>query len=166
MDKMELYRVLDISEPDEFTYYENMASLLEEDQLIEQNLLDDLLREVDLDHFKMLLQSYFDEFLNRIPDEESDLYFLADTMRRSVTGCEDPESISDAIYHFRKWYVITPSVRDVNTGEEICVRDARYNISAASFLGKKPEYDFRKAFDYDMDGYDVSVRDMIEAADR
>ena len=84
MDKTEFYNVLDISDPEEFTYYENMASLLEEDQTIEQNLIDDLLREVDFTQFRDLAKSYFEEFLNRVPDEETDLYFLADTMRRSV----------------------------------------------------------------------------------
>ena len=113
MDKTEFYNVLDISDPEEFTYYENMASLLEEDQTIEQNLIDDLLREVDFTRFRDLAKSYFEEFLNRVPDEETDLYFLADTMRRSVVGCEDPESLADAIYRFRKWYIVrgTISVR-------------------------------------------------------
>ena len=112
MDKTEFYNVLDISDPEEFTYYENMASLLEEDQTIEQNLIDDLLREVDFTRFRDLAKSYFEEFLNRVPDEETDLYFLADTMRRSVVGCEDPESLADAIYRFRKWYIVEPSVID------------------------------------------------------
>ncbi len=165
MDKTEFYNVLDISDPEEFTYYENMASLLEEDQTIEQNLIDDLLREVDFTRFRDLAKSYFEEFLNRVPDEETDLYFLADTMRRSVVGCEDPESLADAIYRFRKWYIVEPSVIDRNTGEEICVRDARYNISAAAFLGEKPEYDFHKAYNYEIDGYDVSVQDMVEGTE-
>ena len=112
-----------------------------------------------------MAKSYFEEFLNRVPDEETDLYFLADTMRRSVVGCEDPESLADAIYRFRKWYIVEPSVIDRNTGEEICVRDARYNISAAAFLGEKPEYDFHKAYNYEIDGYDVSVQDMVEGTE-
>ena len=58
-----------------------------------------------------------------------------------------------------------PSVIDRNTGEEICVRDARYNISAAAFLGEKPEYDFHKAYNYEIDGYDVSVQDMVEGTE-
>ena len=165
MDKTELYEILDISEPEDFTYYENVAALLEEDRVIEQNLIDDLLREVNLATLKELIQSYFEEFLNRIPDDETDLYFLADTMRLSLSGCEEENQLSDAIYRFRKWYVLDPSVRDRNTGEEICVRDARYNISASNFVGEKPEYDFSKAYNFEMDGYDVSLRQMMEGAE-
>ena len=59
MDKTEFYNVLDISDPEEFTYYENMASLLEEDQTIEQNLIDDLLREVDFTRFSGFWRNLF-----------------------------------------------------------------------------------------------------------
>ena len=43
MDKVRFYRVLDIESPEEFQYYENLASLLEEDEFIEENLIKDLL---------------------------------------------------------------------------------------------------------------------------
>ena len=165
MDKIELYNILDISEPEDFTYYENMAALLEEERVIEQNLLDNLLDEVDFDTFRDLIKSYFEEFLNRIPEEETDLYFLADTMRRSLVGCEEPHQLSDAITRFRKWYVLDLSVRDRNTNEEISVCQARYNISAASILGEKAEYDFQNSYNFEMDGYDVSVHDMIDGVD-
>ena len=51
MDKTGLYRKLDIDTIDEFRYYENMASLLEEDDYIEVNLIRDLLREVNKEVF-------------------------------------------------------------------------------------------------------------------
>lgn len=165
MDKTEFYDILDISEPSEFSYYENVAALLEEERLIESNLIDDLLREVDFDDFRDLIKSYFEEFLNRIPEEETDLYFLADTMRRSLMGCEESKQLSDAIGRFRKWYVLEPSVQDQETGEEISVCQARYNISAAAMLGETVQYDFGKAYRFEMDGYDVSVRDMIDGVE-
>ena len=43
MDKTVLYRKLDIDTIDEFRYYENLASLLEEDDFIEENLIIDLI---------------------------------------------------------------------------------------------------------------------------
>ena len=51
MDKVRFYRVLDIESPEEFQYYENLASLLEEDEFIEENLIKDLLKDWD-DGFK------------------------------------------------------------------------------------------------------------------
>ena len=43
------------------------------------------------------------------------------------------------------------------TGSELSVRDARYNIVAAGFLGEKTDYDFRNALDYSVEGYDVRI---------
>lgn len=162
MDKTELYRVLDIENADEFKYYENVASLLEEDQMIEQNLLDNLLSEIDLDQFKELMVSYFDEFLSKIPDDEPDLYVMTETLLRALNGKEDAHGLADWIYHFRKWYVIDTSVTDRETGRELNVRDARYNLSAAKFTGEHPDYDFSRIYMTDMDGYDMLVSDMID----
>ena len=56
-------------------------------------------------------------------------------------------------------------VIDLLTGDDLSVRDARYNIIAADLLGEETRYDFRAASSFDSGGYDVRVLDMIAAAD-
>ena len=70
---------------------------------------------------------------------------------------EDISILADEIERFRKWYVHDLNVFDRKKGEELSVRDARYNILAAGFLGEDYDYDFRLALDYPVDGYDVRI---------
>ena len=164
MDKTGLYRKLDIDTIDEFRYYENMAALLEDDDYIEENLIKDLIREVDKSVFAEHMDSFYEQFLNNLPDDETELYITVDSIRRAVTGLiaedmtdEDISALAEEIVRFRKWYVHDLNVFDRIRGEELSVRDARYNILAAGFLGEKYDYDFRTALDYTVEGYDVRI---------
>lgn len=169
MDKTELYTKLDIDTIDEFKFYENLASLLEEDDFIEENLIKDLIREVDKSVLAEHMDSYYEGFLNNIPDKETDLYILVESMKRMVAGLisedmssEDINALAEEIMRFRKWYVLDTNVFDKTTGSELSVRDARYNILAAKFLGDTIDYDFRTALDYNVDGYDIRITDIID----
>ena len=70
---------------------------------------------------------------------------------------EDISALAEEIVRFRKWYVHDLNVFDRIRGEELSVRDARYNILAEGFLGEKYDYDFRTALDYTVEGYDVRI---------
>ena len=164
MDKTGLYRKLDIDTIDEFRYYENMAALLEDDDYIEENLIKDLIREVDKSVFAEHMDSFYEQFLNNLPDDETELYITVDSIRRAMTGLiaedmtdEDISALAEEIVRFRKWYVHDLNVFDRIRREELSVRDARYNILAAGFLGEKYDYDFRTALDYTVEGYDVRI---------
>ena len=164
MDKTGLYRKLDIDTIDEFRYYENMAALLEDDDYIEENLIKDLIREVDKSVFAEHMDSFYEQFLNNLPDDETELYITVDSIRRAMTGLiaedmtdEDISALAEEIVRFRKWYVHDLNVFDRIRGEELSVRDARYNILASGFLGEKYDYDFRTALDYTVEGYDVRI---------
>lgn len=164
MDKTVLYKKLDIDTPDEFKYYENLAALLEEDDYIEENLIKDLIREVDREQLAEHVDSYFEDFLKNLPDDENELYMTVDNIARSISGliaddmsAEEITALAEAISGFRKWYVHDLNVFDKLSGEEINVRDARFNIMAAKFLGEDHDYDFRTACTYVPDGYDVLI---------
>ena len=164
MDKTGLYRKLDIDTIDEFRYYENLAALLEEDDYIEENLIRDLIREVDKSVLAEHMDSFYEQFLNNLPDDETEMYITVDSIGRAMTGMiaedmtdEDITALADEIARFRKWYVHDLNVYDRIKCEELSVRDARYNILAAGFLGEKYDYDFRTALDYSVEGYDVRI---------
>ena len=172
MDKIRFYRILDIDSADEFSYYENLAALLEEDDFIEENLIKDLMRSVDKEKLAEHMDSYFDGFLDHLPDNETDLYILVESIGRAFSGLiydgmsdSDIEALASEIARFRKWYVHDQNAFDRLTGEETSVRDARYGIAAAKLLGEKADYDFRSALDYGLDGFDVRIADMIDPSD-
>ena len=168
MDKVRLYRILDIDHPDEFQYYENLSALLEEDEFIEENLIKDLVRSVDKERLAEHIESYFEEFLRHIPDSETDLYVLVESMKRAFEGLifegmddSDISDLSSELLKFRRWYVHDLNAFDRISGREVSVRDARFGIAAARLLGDKADFDFRPALDYDLEGFSVRVADMI-----
>ena len=169
MDKTLFYKKLNIDTIDEFKYYENLAALLEEDDYIEENLIRDLIREVDKDVLAEHMDSFYEGFLNNLPDDESELYIIVDSIKRMMSGLIDEDMDADAvnslaseIARFRKWYVHDLNAFNKLSGEETSVRDARYDIVAAGFLGEPCSYDFRTALDYDIDGYDMRISDFAE----
>ncbi len=168
MTKAELYRILDIDGPDEFVYYDNYASLLEEEAYIEPELISELFREVQADIILDMSDTYFEEFLKSIPDDESGLYILVENIKRAFSGLigenmsvESASILADEVVRFRKWYVLDQLALERNSGKEVSVRDARFDILAAKYTGEEFSYDFDNALDYELDGYDVPVADMI-----
>lgn len=171
MDKTIFYTILDIDDASEFQFYENMASLLEEDEYIETNLIKDLVKDVNKDSLAELTEGYFEELLKMIPDEETDLYIAVESMKRALAGmissdmeADEVAIFSDELQKVRKWYVHDLLVFDMNNGTECCVRDAIADIGAAKLLGGSCSFDFRLASQIDIDGYDVRLQDMVEDA--
>jgi hypothetical protein len=167
MDKTELYRKLDIDTIDEFRYYENLASLLEDDDFIDENLIKDLIKDVDKTVLAEHMDSFFEQFLNNLPDDETELYITVDSIGRAVTGMisekmttEDIALLADELSRFRKWYVHDLNAFNRIKVEPVSIRDARYDILAAGFLGEKYDFDFRRALDYTVEGYDVRITDL------
>lgn len=164
MDKTILYKKLDIDTIDEFRYYENLASLLEIDEYIEENLIRDLIREVDKEVLAEHMDSFYEQFLSNLPDNESELYYTVDSIGRAMSGMISPDmtqddvtALAEEISRFRKWYVHDLNVFDRIKGIALSLRDARYNYLAAGFLGEKTDYDYRNALDYSVEGYDVRI---------
>ena len=169
MDKTTFYNILDINNPEEFTYYENFAAMIEADDYIESNLIKDLLKDLDMDTLLECSDNYFEEFLKAIPDDESNLYMTVESIKRAFSGMmaaelttDEINVLADEIVRFRKWYVLDTLVFDRIGGLELSVRDARYDIQAAKLLGEKTDYDFRLAYDYEVEGYDVRIADIID----
>lgn len=171
MDKVRFYRLLDIDSADEFQYYENLSALLEEEEYIEENLIKDLIRNVDKEKLAEHMNSYFDGFIDHLPDNETDLYVMVESMGRVFDGLifedmsdADIDALASEILKFRKWYVHDLNAFNKLTGEETSVRDARFDLAAAKLLGEEADYDFRLALDYDIDGFDVRIADMLGAS--
>lgn len=168
MHKSDLYQLLEIEEPQDFEYYENVETLLEGDEYIEQSLIHDLLSEIDMNIFGELTDSYFAELIRKLPEEEMEFYLTLLNIRRKFSGIinthmtdADFSELANEIVKFKKWFTQDSTVVDCNTSEKICPRDAIYNFYASKFGGKKCDYEFLEACTYDIDGYDFNIGDLI-----
>ena len=169
MDKTRLYHILDIESPEEFQYYENLAALLEEDEFIEENLIKDLVKDVDKERLAESMNSYFEEFLRHVPEDENELYMTVESIMRVFDGMifedmgeHEINELAAEITKFRKWYVHDLNAFNRLNAEECNIRDARYDIVAAGLLGDDFDYDFRTALDYELEGFSVRVADIID----
>lgn len=172
MDKVELYRLLDIKDPEEFKYYENVAALIEDDRYIESNLIKDLFKDIDIEVLSESLGNYFEEFLKNIPDSENELYITVDQIKRVLLGLikdemsiDEIDALTNEFVKFRKWYSLDKLVFDKTNQTEISVRDSIFNILASKFIDEKCDYDFRLAELYDFEGYDILVSDIINSTE-
>ena len=170
MDQEKFYKILDIDDPSEFIYYENVAALYEEDSAIENELISNLLSKIDMSVLLESTESYFEEFLRNLPEDESEMYLTVDSIKRELTGnmnedmtTEEIETLTEDIQKFRKWYALDTLIHDKLNGEDVSVRDARFGIVAAKLLGEEYSYDFEPALNYDLKGYEVKIGDLVNA---
>ncbi|MBR0374813.1 MAG: hypothetical protein IJH91_09845 [Mogibacterium sp.] len=168
MDLQEFFEIIDICDPEEFKYFENLAALLEADGYIPTEHIQTLLSGIDSELYGEFLETYFDEFLEEIPDEETDFYVAVENIKRTLLGAFPMDHNADNMYEyaellnrFRKWYLEDRDVIRLTDGADVSVRDARYDLRAAELLGEDVRYDFRAATTFDAGGYDVLVSDMI-----
>lgn len=175
MDKDKLYQMLDIEEPEDFQYFENIASLLECDEEIGYDDLYALLKDVDKDQLAQLIHDYFEELSDYVPEDATDLFILLDNIKLSLIGMaknSDEErvmaSLTEELNRFRTWYSLDSSVIcttvDDKREEEHTVRDAIALSRIEKLQGDKYAYDFTRCADYPLDEYIMSFADIVSQA--
>ena len=155
MDRERLYEILDIEEPAEFDYFENIAALLECDENIGYEELYGLLQEVDKETLSMLIDNYFEELSDFLPEDDADFYLKIDQIRRSLVGLAKSSddknvlgSLAEELDRFRRWYAAESQVicSDLETGSDEIhpLRDALALARMEKLDGDKYYYDFER----------------------
>ena len=177
MDREELYELLDIEEPADFEYFENLAALLECDEYIDFDEIYALMEGVNMESLVTLLDNYFEEVTDFIPGDSPDTFLIMDNVKRALMGlaknAEEEDNVlgnlAEEINRFRIWYSIDSEViaRDITTGVErpYTLRDAILLARLEKIEGDKYEYDFSACQDYHLDEYVMSFGDVIAAED-
>lgn len=177
MDREELYELLDIDEPADFEYFENLAALLECDEFIEFEEIYALMEGVNMESLVTLINNYFEEISDFIPGESAEFFLLMDNVKRSLMGLAknaDTEenvlgNMAEELNRFRIWYSIDSEVmtRSIADGIErpYTLRDALALARLEKIEGDKYEYDFSGCLDYHLDEYIMSFGDVIAAED-
>ena len=86
MTKDELLELLDIEHGSEFTYYENIAELLEADREIGPEPIAEILMEADLATFAEIAESYFYDIMERMPGNDVDIYNIFEAVKRNLVS--------------------------------------------------------------------------------
>ena len=149
-----------------------MADLVECEENIEQEALYELFYRSDKATLSRLIDEYFEEVTNGLPDDSDGIYSLLDQIRLCLIGLisnaeseSDIRRFTDEFYRFREWYVYDSEVdvysADGGMEECLCLRDAITNARAEKVGGEECRFDFSKSLDYEIDSYTMSFADLI-----
>ena len=169
MTKQEFYDLLDIETAEDFKYVENIAQYLECEDEIEFSDLAELISEIDKVEASGLLDDYFEEIMEYIPEAETEVYSLLTNIRLSLTGMlknadevSTEAKIAEELERFRRWYSMdTTGLKEI----EQPLRDALFTKRMESLEGTKYFYDFTEAMDYPLEEYVMTFGDMMTLAE-
>lgn len=184
MNYSDLMAYLDLEDPGELTYFEDMADIIESEEDIEPEALYQLFEGADRKTVSGLIDDYFEEITNALPDDSAEIYTLLEQVRLCLIGLidnaeddSDMRRFVDEFCRFRDWYVydsqveLTPDEHDDyhesdnddrSYTEEECLslRDAITVARAEKLGGREYRYNFDQALDYELDSYTMSFAEL------
>lgn len=174
MDFYELLEYLDLEEASQFEYFEAMADLIESEEYIEQEAMYQLFEGADNTMIEELLQDYFEDILDGLPESSGEIFSLLHQIKLSLIGMishaeddSDMRRFTDEFYRFQTWYSHESEVelQPEDGGAPIYsnVRDAITSARLENLGGDKYRYDFENALDYQLDSYTMSFAELVEA---
>jgi len=164
MDYEELLKILEIDSPQEFTFFEQIAEIVECESYIPLDTLTHFFPETDKDSLIELIEGYFEDILKCVPDSQTEFYTLLTMIGQALSGLAQSEDrdegmahFSEEFYKFRNWYSIESEVHcvDVVDGKtlDIPVAQALTLYRSERITGEEYRYDFSEALDYPIDEY-------------
>jgi hypothetical protein len=179
MEYEEILSLLDIGSGKDLAYFEQYAELVECEDYISPEALSQIFEEADGDALAELTDGYFEELLAGVPDEETELYTLIQTIGRALSGMalmsdpdEDVADYADEFLRFRTWFTFESEVRchkidDDNDDSEVIVplMQALAMYRSQHLSDEEYEYDFSDVLDYPIDEYVVLLDSIDEDED-
>ena len=176
MNFEELLEYLDLEDGSDFEYFEAMADLIESEKYIDQEAVYSLFQQADKTMIEELLNDYFEDVLDGLPDDSGEIFSLLHQIKMSLTGMvaganddeDDLRRFVDEFCRFRNWYSHESEVRLVpESGEPLyhTVRDAITASRVEKLGGEKYRYDFENALDYQLDSYIMPFSDLASSGD-
>ncbi len=172
MNRQELYDFLDIETPEDFRFVENVSQYLESEEEIETEDLREIFAALNGREISKLMEEYFEEIMESVPDGETEAYELLSNILRSLTGLMKsgysenvgPDAV-DEMERFRRWYSMDSHVYitdDRGAEHDVTVRDALFLIRMEKLGEPSYRYDFTEACDYPLDDYVVNLMELAE----
>jgi len=176
MDLRELLEFLEIDEPSEFEYFENFADLIESDETISEETLFQLFSEADPKTVSELINGYFDDMLEAMPESSAEMYTLLENIKRSLVGLlrtSEEESLMrhfvEELFRFKVWFCFESEVgcKSMSDGTEkiLPLRDALVLSRLEKMEEDEYQYDFEDCLKYEIDEYIMSFAEIAATVD-
>lgn len=187
MDRNTFYDMVDIETPEDFKFYDNIENLIESDEEWDIDNLSPLLIEIPNDVMTELIDEYFKSLLDRLPDDETDLYTLIYNVSRTMKSVLNADGISSEFgnensdiekehannpkrrlaYELKKfsdWFSRENlvDIKDLENGKEFKapLRDVLGMITLEKLGIGSYSYNFDDCNDYELDEYILNFSDF------
>lgn len=192
MDKNAFYELIDIETPEDFKFYDNIENLIESDEEWDVDVLSPLLNDIPNEVMAELIDEYFRSLLDRLPDDETDLYTLIYNVGRTMKAVlnadggkldhdegsmsSDKDSTDDSnrrlayeLKKFSDWFSRENliDVKDLENGREdkVPLRDILGMITLEKLGMGSYTFNFENCSEYELDEYILSFADLAESED-
>lgn len=176
MNFEQLLEYLELDEAAEFEYFEAMADLVESEEYIEMEAMYQLFEGADKTMIKELLQDYFEDILEGLPDDSGEIFSLMHQIKLTLIGLSssledesDLRKFTDEFYKFQTWYSFESEVEllpeDGGRPFYSNVRDAITTSRMESLGGEKFRYNFENCLDYKLDSYEIPFEELATTED-
>ncbi|MEG0392428.1 MAG: hypothetical protein RR626_06670 [Anaerovoracaceae bacterium] len=173
MDLEELLTLLELDEPSGFEYFENLADLVECETEIPEETLYMLFSEVNASAVAEIIEHYFEEMLETMPDDSIEIYTLLENIKLALLGLlgageEDSARLhfAEEFHKFRTWYTFESEVicSNIDSGEEktLPLRDALTLSRLEKLEHDEYRYDFAGCLEYELEEYIMDFADLAK----
>lgn len=171
MNYEDLLTLLEIEYPADLVYFEQFAELVENVEDISIEPIAQIIEGMERDVLSELTESYFEDVLKFIPDDDANLYSLLSAISKTLMAIAESGDSDDyarmyaeELYKFRNWYLFDGIVQcvdlDDNNTSEMTVYEALTNHRVQNIMDKDYSFDFSEALDYPLDEYIVSLSSL------
>ncbi len=175
MDLSALLKQLEIEDPQEFVYMENLAELLESDKPLEEGAIFSLFQGAPRDGVTTMIQEYFEDLLTGVPDDSGDIYLLLEKIKYLWLGLwqqrDQGENLRDfvsEIVGFQGWLTRENQVicQDVQGGaaQGYSLLEAMSLFRLEGLGGSEYHYDFDLCLDYPIEEYQMGFVDLAKGS--
>lgn len=175
MNEKDLLELLDLAELDELNYFDPFAALIECNKEIPYELFFSVLSSINKRTMADLIDSYFEDILQGIPDENVDLYTLFSAIKQSLLyhlKSRTPDSwmlFVEELVRFRTWYVFDCLVSCTCATDGTTITSSVSEALALSRLEKLNEdrydYDFSNCAEYPLEEYAMAIEPDFDDLD-
>ncbi|MCQ2548156.1 MAG: hypothetical protein MJ145_04035 [Clostridia bacterium] len=172
MTKEELFNHLKFEDGDGIEYIDELQDILGMDEELDPRFVYDILLNTDMEYLSELIENYFEELTDNIPNNNGELYELMSAQALALKGlaysCEDEAQaikLATELVRFQSWYAIEKNTTVVSQdiGEEklVSVREAFTLYALEKLGGEEYRYYFDNALYYPIDDYAISLSELV-----
>lgn len=164
----EIMEMLDIESDEDFMYFEQFAALMETEADIDYDTFTELLMMMEPEDLTGVLQSFFEDAVRGVPDDNTDLYSTLQTIKDTLVSLAEAGRgrstgfLIDELYQFRQWYLEPQAVictpESGGAARRLSPCEALMLFREEKLSGDKYSYDFSEAMPAEPDEY---IQDLL-----